>query len=201
VKSLYRLNDGNAQSKSEVTALIEQAQSIDAQNAEIFAQLADLSVLVGNPDEAATTLRLAVELAPCEGAARGKLLGVLHDAKQPYERFEMARQGVLQCPELASALNDMAWVYATSRVAELRDGEQAVDLAERALAAEPKGPGRLGIRDTLAAAQAETGHYERAAAIIAEIIPELEQMGVPRAAIAEFEEHLAEFEAGRPLRD
>ena len=94
----------------------------------------------------------------------------------------------------------MAWVFATSTVAELRDGEQAIDFAKRALAATP-GEARPGFRDTLAAAYAEAGDYERAAEIIAEILPQLEQLHAPEPVLDEFRSHLALFEAGKPLRE
>ena len=60
----------------------------------------------------------------------------------------------------ASALNELAWFLATCEDSALRDGVEAVKLAEKAVAAtQRKDPMYL---DTLAAAYAETGDFARA---------------------------------------
>jgi tetratricopeptide (TPR) repeat protein len=198
VSSLQRMEDPAGISRIEVAALLARALAIDVDNSKILVQLSSLSGRSGNPEDAVRALRLALELEPCAGPPRSTLVALLHDVERPYEGLAAARQGVLQCPQLASALNDLAWILATSRLEDLRDGAQAIDLAQRALAAQPGDP---GYRDTLAAAYAETGDFDRAAAIISEIIPDLERTHAPTRAIEEFRKHHDEFEARRPLRE
>jgi len=61
----------------------------------------------------------------------------------------------------AESLNDLAWVQATSKDADLRNGTNAVVLAEKAVdQTSRKDPSML---DTLAAAYAETGEFAKAA--------------------------------------
>jgi len=60
---------------------------------------------------------------------------------------------------------------------------------------------RPAFHDTLAAAYAETGDYERAVEIIADAILQLKRLHMPEAVIDEFSSHLAQFEAGEPLRE
>jgi len=61
--------------------------------------------------------------------------------------------------------NNLAWLLATSPDPALRDPERAVRLAQEARDAE--GDGDPELLDTLAAAHASAGHFERAAEIAA----------------------------------
>jgi cytochrome c-type biogenesis protein CcmH/NrfG len=65
-------------------------------------------------------------------------------------------------PDQPDTLNDLAWLLATDPHAEIRQGAEAVKLASRACAlTRDQAPVLLG---TLAAAYAETGDFEKAAA-------------------------------------
>ena len=55
--------------------------------------------------------------------------------------------------------------------------------------------------DTLAAAYAEAGDFERARRTEAKAIQLLESQGYPRQVIDAFRANLAEFEAGRAIRE
>jgi TPR repeat protein len=81
--------------------------------------------------------------------------GVAKDDLQAVKWFRKAAEG----GEL-NALNALAWILATSRNSAVRDGSNAVVLAEKATAARHyKNPATL---DTLAAAYAEAGQFEKA---------------------------------------
>ena len=60
----------------------------------------------------------------------------------------------------ASELNELAWSLATSADPNLRDGTNAVVLADKAVAATSRK--NASYLDTLAAAYAETGQFEKA---------------------------------------
>ena len=97
--------------------------------------------------------------------------------------------------ELPQAHNDYAWLLATSSNAEIRDGDLAVEYAQRAVA-KVKNPAYL---DTLAAAYAEVGQYTEAIAAQKEAIALVEDGEA--ALLAELETHLAAYETGQPWRD
>ena len=70
-------------------------------------------------------------------------------------------RAALRCqPDLAVALNNLAWILATSPEAALRDGPEAINLAEKACRlVQDREPVFVG---TLAAAYAEAGHFDKA---------------------------------------
>jgi eukaryotic-like serine/threonine-protein kinase len=63
----------------------------------------------------------------------------------------------------AYAVNEIAWFLATSEEPEIRDGPRAVQLAERAVAATSRTNSM--ILDTLAAAYAESGQFQKAVSV------------------------------------
>ncbi|MGB8368349.1 MAG: tetratricopeptide repeat protein [Verrucomicrobiia bacterium] len=76
------------------------------------------------------------------------------------EAVAQYREALRLNPDLAGALNNLAWILATSPKVEFRDGTQAVQLAERACELTHYGqPVFLG---TLAAAYAECGRFPEA---------------------------------------
>ena len=92
----------------------------------------------------------------------------------------------------------IAWIRATHADPALRDGDEAVRLAEQAVRASD---GRsLSALDTLAAALAEVGRFEEAATRAREALELASSQGVsPRA--EEIGRRLALYEQGRPYRD
>lgn len=76
--------------------------------------------------------------------------------------MQIYRQALEQKPDIPEALNNLAWILATSPSAELRDGPEAVRLAERACElTHYESPIFAG---TLAAAYAEAGRFDDAVA-------------------------------------
>jgi tetratricopeptide (TPR) repeat protein len=92
----------------------------------------------------------------------------------------------------AYALNDIAWRLATSEEAEIRDGPRAVQLAEKAAAATSRA--NAMILDTLAAAYAESGQYEKAVSVQKEAMALL-QDGTERV---DYESRLQLYAANKP---
>lgn len=92
----------------------------------------------------------------------------------------------------------LAWIFATSSVRGLRDGRQAVALAERVNAIESYAdPASL---DALAAAYAEYGDFARAVAAARRAIG-FARRGGNRLLAGAIESRLAGYEAGRPYRE
>jgi hypothetical protein len=90
----------------------------------------------------------------------------------------------------AQALKDLAWFLATCRLAELRNATDAITLAEKAVALTSRK--NAACLDTLAAACAEAGQFERAVAIQKEA---LSVLGV-RDDRSVYEDRLQLFQAG-----
>ena len=89
-------------------------------------------------------------------------LGVLFASKgEIKEAIAAWEQSLSFDPDNADATNNIAWVRATATDADLRDGRQALDLAQRAL--RTGGENAVVLR-TLAAAQAENGQFAEAIA-------------------------------------
>ncbi len=99
---------------------------------------------------------------------------------------------------IAAPYNDLAWVRAAHPAGRFRNGREAVRLAERACSL-TKFQNPLML-DTLAAAYAETGDFERALRTQREAIALGGAQGLAEALPA-FEQRLAGYGYGRPVRD
>ena len=111
----------------------------------------------GQFDEAIETFRKAIQINPNFSEALDNL-GVALAAKGRFdEAIENYRKAIQIKPNFSEALNDLAWVLAASPDADLRNGAEAVRLAERACELTHYGePSFIG---TLAAAYAEAGRF------------------------------------------
>jgi tetratricopeptide (TPR) repeat protein len=119
-------------------------------------------VLQGRPAEGLPLLRRAVSLAPTYPHARFSLAMALlrlggHDA----EAVEELRQAVRFNPAWADPYNQLAWLLATSADLAVRNGGEALRLADRAV--ELSGNRDPNMLDTQAAAQAAAGQFDQAA--------------------------------------
>lgn len=99
-------------------------------------------------------------------------------------------------PELAVALNSLAWDLATMPAADRRDGPRAVQFAERALALNNREPGFL---DSAAAAYAQAGRFADAVRTQKKGIEMLRQVdGMPADVIEDFESRLRLYKNDQP---
>jgi tetratricopeptide (TPR) repeat protein len=93
------------------------------------------------------------------------------------------------------ALNSLAWLRATCPEAEIRNGKEAVELALRAC--ELSEWKDWGIIDTLAAAYAEQGDFDRAIKYQKQVL----QIGKFASDYDKMKQHLALYEQHTPCRD
>jgi spermidine synthase len=79
---------------------------------------------------------------------------------EPHMAIEHFREALRLDPNHATAANNLAWLLATSNDPQLRNAEEAVRWAQRA--AEMTGDESPVVLDTLAAAYAAAGRFDRA---------------------------------------
>jgi tetratricopeptide (TPR) repeat protein len=93
----------------------------------------------------------------------------------------------------ANACNSLAWLLATSRANELRDGPEAVERARHAC--ELTAWEVPGFLDTLAAAHAESGQFDEAVRWMEKALDRL-----PEADQADYRKRLELYREGKPYR-
>ncbi len=115
----------------------------------------------GRLDEAIAHFQQALETNPDHAGARNNLGVALSEREGMLRAVAQRRQSLLSRPDDLALLNDLAWQLATNPNASIRDGVEALDLAQRAVQlSEGREP---AILDTLAATQAEAGQFAEAA--------------------------------------
>jgi Flp pilus assembly protein TadD len=121
----------------------------------------------GKPEEAANHLREAARLEPSP-ELRMELGALLHQNGDSAEAITQYRAALESEPELVEALNNLAWLLATSPEKSMRNGTEAVKHAEKACRLTRRKDARaLG---TLAASYAETGRFTEAVSTAGEAV-------------------------------
>jgi Flp pilus assembly protein TadD len=144
----------------EAKSRFEAALALHPSYARAEAQLALLAQDAGDLAGAERHLRRAVERDPSEGRVRTNLGEILARRGAVAEAREQWRAALEHDPSLAFAANNLAWSLATHPDATLRDGAEAVRLAQHAVAL-TRGTD-ADLLDTLAAAYAEHGRFAEA---------------------------------------
>ncbi len=114
------------------------------------------------PEEAAGEFRTMLRAAPRDFDAHNWLAKIMMLRHRTADAVAEYRASLALQTNQPEALNNLAWVLATDPHAEIRRGPEAVQLAYRAcLLTRNQEPALLG---TLAAAQAESGDFDKAVA-------------------------------------
>jgi len=114
----------------------------------------------GDYEEAFRYLEQAATVDPRQAASYSKL-GFLLDSRGQIEKaIAYYREGLRWQPDQVRTCNDLAWILATNPDARLRDGSQAVHLAEHAC--DLSGYNQTIFIGTLAAAYAEASRFAEA---------------------------------------
>ena len=173
------------------------ALGIKSHDADIQQSYASILAEQGKFNEAIAHLREAVRLEPSP-QMRLQLASLLHQTRDARDAAEQYRAVLAREPDSLEALNNLAWLLATSRDASVRNGAHAVQLAERAARlTRRKNPVTLG---TLAAAYAEAGRYNDAVATAAEAATLADAQGNSQFA-AMNRQLLALYQSGKPFRE
>ncbi len=152
----------------------------------------------GQIDEAMVHYRKALEAEPDYAKARNNL-DLAQSRREEIRKALAGRRELLRSrPDDVTLLNDTAWVLATNPNASIRNGAEAVELAQRAeQLSEGREPAILG---TLAAAYAEAGRFSEATAIARTALQRaIQQNAQPLA--ESLRAQIAMYEASTPFRD
>ena len=151
----------------------------------------------GMAAEAAEAFSSALRIKPDDAATHCHLAAVLagqHKTREAVEHYRAARKLL---PNLPEALNNLAWILAANPDPVLRNGREAVDLAEQACKlTDYKQPLMVG---TLAAAYAEAGRF--AEAVTAAEKPTLTEQTHQMELAARNRALLELYRSGQPARD
>jgi Flp pilus assembly protein TadD len=144
----------------EAIAHCNEALRIDPNCTEAHNSLGIALAVCGRFDEAIVHFQKALELQPDFANARNNLDLAQSQRKRILKDLAARRESLRSRPEDVALLNDTAWLLATNPNASIRNGAEAVELAQRAAQlSEGREPAVLG---TLAAAYAEAGRFSEA---------------------------------------
>ena len=153
---------------------------------------------LGEQDEAAVQFEQAVLEKPDDARLQylyAMTLTMIGDARRAVDHYH---QALALKPDMVEALNNLAWILAANPSDALRNGAEAVRLAERACElSEHREPVLLG---TLAAAYAEAGRFGEAVKT-AEKARNLATAGGLKDVAAKNAELLELYRAGKPYRE
>ena len=148
--------------RDEAVAAFEAALALDPDYAQAHTNLGALLHVLGRTGPAIEHYRRAIALRPDNVEAHANL-GLLLSAKgQPHDAVRELQAAIALNGAAAPALAGLAWIRATAADPALRDPEEAVRLAERAV--EETGRRDVAALDAQAAAYASAGRFKDAVA-------------------------------------
>lgn len=151
----------------------------------------------GKANEGVDILEEASRAAP-ENPGIRHALGLAYAAVgRPREAVGELRAALAREPDWSVAGNDLAWILATHPERALRNGPEALEAARRAVAA--SGRSDPSFLDTLAAAFAECGEFDRATETVGEALALAEGRGLTGLANT-LRERQALYRDKRPYR-
>jgi tetratricopeptide (TPR) repeat protein len=182
----------------EALAQYSKAARAAPDNHQAALQVGIIQAAQGKWDSAIATLTKVLEALPTEPNARYYLASSLNSAHRYREAAAEYRLALKFAPEFPEALNNLAWLLATNPDPQVRNGKEAVELAERACRV--TGSNQPVFIGTLAAAYAEVGRFNEAIATAA-TAKALAVAAGEKDVAARNEELLELYRAGKPCRD
>jgi tetratricopeptide (TPR) repeat protein len=144
----------------EAITQFQKALQIKPDYVEVHNNLGNVLLQKGRVDEAMAHYQQALQLKPDSEEALANLGNALLQKGRAPEAIAQFQKALQIQPDHIEVLNNLAWVLATSSQASLRNGSQAVELAQRAN--QLAGGGNPIVLHTLAAAYAEAGRFGEA---------------------------------------
>ncbi|HKW29229.1 MAG TPA: tetratricopeptide repeat protein [Verrucomicrobiae bacterium] len=182
----------------EAKAQFQKALQINPVSVESYGNLGNAMLQEGKVDEAIAQYQKALQINP----GNPNLYNNLGNALSRQGHFEQSvahyQAAIKLAPNNPSFLNNLAWLLATCPEARVRNGQQAVQLAERVCQLTDYEQPQLIC--TLAAAYAEAGRFDDAAAT-SERARELAQAAGQQALALQSQKLLQLFKAHQPYRE
>jgi len=144
----------------EAIAEYKQAIALKPNHAKAHKNLATAYFKKGRLDDAVSEFKKAIAIKPNFAEAYYKLGSLLEVQGKLRDAISAYRDAIRIKPDHQGAYNNLAWIYATSPRASIRNGYEAVALATKAC--ELTGFKKAEALDTLAAAYAEQGSFDKA---------------------------------------
>ena len=183
--------------RDDALAHFQEAVRLDPDYAQAHNNLGAVLYVLGRRSEAVDHYRRAIALGPDNVDARTNLGVALSELGRAQDAVVQFREALALRPDSAAALGGLAWIRATASDPALRNGTEAVALAERAATA--TGRRDLSVLDALAAAYAEAGRFDDAAAVAREAVNQAANAGL--AAVADrFRDRLKRYQQRKPYR-
>jgi Flp pilus assembly protein TadD len=187
--------------EDEAAAEFQKAVEIQPDYARDLSQLGDAVLHRGQVDEAIVVFQTLLKVHPDDAGAHYRL-GVIFLQKREVNKAMDHLQATLKSqPDHAGACGALAWVLATSPDPSIRNGNKALELAQQANAL--SGGTNPVVLETLAAANAEAGHFPEAVATARQAL----QLAVVQnhtdtpTRVTALQEQLKSYQAGAPFRD
>jgi superkiller protein 3 len=187
------LQKGNV---AEAITQFQEALQINPHNAEACYNLGNARLRQGNVAEAIAQYQMALQIKPDFADAHNNLgTARLHQGNVA-EAIAQYQKALQLKPDKAEVQNNLAWLLATCPDASLRDGNQAVALAQRANRL--TGDGNPVVLDTLAAAYAEAGRFPEAVTTAQRAL-HLAEARTNTALVGSLQSQLKLYQEGRPF--
>ena len=179
----------------EAAVQYREAIQIDPRFAEVHYNLGNVLTARGHGDEAIAEYQKAVDIKPDHAFAHANMGSILARQGRFKEAAGHFRRALEIKPAFPDISNNLAWLLATCPEAGLRNGGEAVALAQRTN--QFCGYRRPDYLDTLAAAYAETGRFPEARETAYRAL-ELARQQNQQALSDDLRARLALYQAGKP---
>lgn len=181
----------------EAISQFQNAIDIQPASAGAHSDLAIAFARKGLLTEAISEFRSALQFDPNNPQTHKDFARVLAQQGETKQAVEQYHKTLQLDPNNIEALDRLAWLLATSSEDSLRDGNQAVELAQHANAI--TGNQNTTILRTLAASLAEAGKLDDAKATARKAL-DLARAASQHDLVKQLESDLKQYEAGRPVR-
>jgi tetratricopeptide (TPR) repeat protein len=156
--------------------------------------LGNVLTLEGKYDEAVEHFRKAVQIRPQHASSHNNLALAYKKLGRTADAIAEYREAIRLNPNQTEAINNLAWTLATDPNPQFRNGAEAVQLAT--WVCEMTGYQQPLALTTIAAAYAESGHFDEAVSFAEQALQIAQKTGSPLA--IRLQTILADFRRGQP---